>query len=188
MKGNAVILHKNRFSPPRDRRTLSEAEMTSKMRIPFVALAAAVFIASAACGAFAADKPMVGYIDLEQVVKAHPILIKWNKDLESLKAARENQVKKQIKEKFGVTEKSQLTDSQRAQVQKFVMDENDKFTSEMEPKQNEKMKRVEKDIREVSAAIASEKKLDLVLDRAVVVYGGVDITKDVIEKIKKITK
>jgi outer membrane protein len=161
--------------------------MKTKSRLIMVAVAVIVFVAAAG-NAFAADKVSVGYIDLEKIVKSHPILVKWNKDLEALKAAREKQLEKQIKEKFGVTQQSNITDKQRAQVQSFIMQENEKFSSEMGPKQAEKMKAAEKDIRAASAEIAADKKLDLVLDRMIVVYGGVDITNEVIDKIKKKTK
>ncbi|MFA6450825.1 MAG: OmpH family outer membrane protein [bacterium] len=162
--------------------------MKTKIKTLLTVLTVAFVAAAFACPALAAGKPTVGYVNLEDVLKTHPALIKWNKELETLKAAREKSVEKQIKDKFGVTKETHLTDTQRAQVQQFIIGENDKFTAEMAPKQAGKMKKVEKDIRDAAAVIASEKKLDLVLDRMVVIYGGVDITADVIKKIKNTSK
>jgi outer membrane protein len=130
------------------------------------------------------DASVVGFIDVEKVVKTHPALVKWNKDLEAVKAAREKDLEKQIKEKFGVTTESQLSDKQRAQVQKFILEENDKFTSEMAPKQTEKLKGAEKDIKTAAAAVAKEKGLTLIVDKMAVIYGGEDVTADVIKKLK----
>jgi len=162
--------------------------MTSKMRILFVALAAVVFVATVSAGSFASDKLSVGYIDIDQVVKAHPLLAKLNSELLSMKTAREKEIKKQIKAKYGVTEQSQPTPAVGAQIQKYISGENQKFSSEVESKQAAGMNRIEKDIKDITETVAAAKKIDLVLDRATVVYGGVDITKDVIEKVKKITK
>jgi outer membrane protein len=159
-----------------------------KMKTVLMALVAMLMAAAVSGSVFAADKPNVGYVDLEKIVKSHPMLIKWNKEIETIKSSREKIVEKQIKDKFGITKQMELTDKQRSQVQQFIMEENQKFAAEMEPKQAEKMKKAEKDIKEAAAVIAADKKLDLVLDRMVVVFGGIDITDAVIEKIKQKTK
>ncbi len=164
--------------------------MYSKSTVTITTLLIFSFIAFFVSNAVAAadkpqNKPAVGYIDLESVVKAHPMLIKWNKEFDTLKASREKELEKKIKDKFGVTSESQLTEKQRTEVQKLILDENQKFASEMGKKNTEKLKQAEKDIKAAAAGVAADKKLDLVLDRAVVIFGGTDITDDVLKKIAK---
>lgn len=149
-----------------------------------MALALAAVSSPALAQQAAPTQYAVGMVDLDRIVREHPVMIKWQKEFEKVKAEREAQVEKTVKEKFGITDQSQFSQEQRDQVQRMIAQENQRFQSEMGPKQLEKMKQVEEDIKAQSAVIATEKKLFLVLDRSVVIYGGVDITETLLDRIK----
>ncbi|GEM_PF-1870766 len=133
----------------------------------------------------AESKVKVGMIDFDKVIREHPVMVRWQIELETTKDMREKEMEKKIKENFGITDQTELSEEQRAQIQRIIMQESQKFTAEMEPKQLEKMKVVEEDVKEVGAVIATEKKLDLVVLRHIVVFGATDISDAIIERIKK---
>ena len=127
----------------------------------------------------------IGYVDINKIIDEHPISLDWDNELNKLKAERENAVKDEIKAKFGVTEESDLTDEQKLEVQKYIMMENEKFRQEMLPARNERLQKVEEDIVTYSAVIADQKGLDFILDRAAVIFGGTDITDDILNLVKQ---
>jgi Skp family chaperone for outer membrane proteins len=154
----------------------------------FTMLAAAAALAAPAsapqAAPAAASQFSFGTIDLSRIVKEHPVMIKWNDELDKAKTERSAQVEKMIKDKFGVTDLTQLTDQQRSQGQQVLAQEEERFKAEMGPKELEKMKQIESDIKEQGAVVATEKRLTFILDRSVVIYGGVDVTDSILDKIK----
>ncbi len=134
----------------------------------------------------AADKSLsqsIAYIDIPSIIKAHPIQIKWETDIESLRIAREKEVMKAIEEKFSVKNEKNLTEQQKKEVQAFLVQENQKFIQEMTPQKDEIKAQIEKDILAVCTQLANEKGYAMVLDRSVVIIGGTDMTNDVIVRI-----
>lgn len=127
----------------------------------------------------------VGIIDLNRIIEEHPVSVQWDKDLNDKKAAREEEVKTEIRNKFGVTDETQLTDEQKDQVQQYISIENEKFRQEMLPERNANLQKVEDDIITFTAIVAKDKGLDLVVDRVAVIYGGEDVTDAVLDLINK---
>lgn len=127
----------------------------------------------------------IAMVDLNRIIEEHPISLEWDTELNNRKAQREDEVKEEIRSKYGVTDESQLSETQKADVQRFIMMENEKFRQEMLPERNENLKKIEKDIIDFSAIIANEKGYALVVDRVAVIFGGTDITDDVLALIKK---
>lgn len=127
----------------------------------------------------------IALVDLNRIIEEHPISLEWDKELNNRKAVREDEVKEQIRSKYGVTDESQLSETQKTDVQRFIMMENEKFRQEMLPERNDNLKKIEQDIINYSAIIANEKGYSLVVDRVAVIFGGTDITEDVLALIKK---
>lgn len=130
----------------------------------------------------------IALVDLNRIIEEHPISLVWDNILNERKAAREDEVKNEIRSKYGVTDETQLSETQKADVQRFIMMENEKFRQEMLPERNDNLKKIEEDIINYSAIIANEKGYALVVDRVAVVFGGTDITDDVLSLIKSRTK
>ena len=78
-----------------------------------------------------------------------------------------------------------LTPAQQQEIQQFLMGENQKFLDEIQPARDAKMQEVETDIMAVVKKMSEAKGYSLVLDNAVVLFGGDDITELVISEIKK---
>ncbi len=127
----------------------------------------------------------IATIDLNKIIDNHPISLGWDKELDRLKTQRESEVRDLIKEKYGVTEESQLTDQQKSEVQRIIVMENEKFRQDMIPARNEKLKKVEDDVIKFSAEIAKAEGYDYVFDRVAVIFGGDNITDKIIERINK---
>lgn len=127
----------------------------------------------------------IAIIDLNKIIDNHPVSLSWDKELDRLKTERESEVRDLIKEKYGVTEESQLTDQQKNEVQRLIIMENEKFRQDMIPQRNEKLQKVEEDVIKFSSEIAKSNGFDYVFDRVAVIFGGEDITDKVIEVINK---
>jgi len=131
------------------------------------------------------ETPSIGYMNVEKVMKSHPELVKWSKEFEATKAASEKALAKSIKEKFGVSEGGEVPENIQKQFQEYYMQENNKFISKMKTKQDAKLASAEKDIRAAAAVVAKKKGMLMIVDKSVVIYGGVDVTNDVINEVKK---
>ncbi|WP_196593182.1 OmpH family outer membrane protein [Pectinatus sottacetonis] len=60
----------------------------------------------------------------------------------------------------------------------------EKINAQVETRQEELLKPIREKIKKAVEAVAKEKGLDTIVDASVIIYGGQDITKDVIEKLK----
>ncbi|MEW5947504.1 MAG: OmpH family outer membrane protein [bacterium] len=131
----------------------------------------------------------VGLVDVEALAAEHPIAKKLAEDLKKTETKRNEEFKKKVKEKFGVsetTELDKLPDEKKQQFTQFFQLEREKFQEEMLEKEIEARKIIEGDIIKIVRNIAKESKLDLVFDKRIVVFGGLDLTKDAIAEIKKL--
>ena len=132
----------------------------------------------------------IGVVDLRAVAEKHPVYMQWDKDLEKMKAERQSQVEKFIMQKYNLPENvdpSTLSDQQKTEIQQILYEENQKFLQEMEPMRDQKLQEVEKDIQSAIEKVASSKGLTVVLDSAVVLLGGTNITQDVMALVAQIT-
>ncbi len=150
-----------------------------------IVLFAAVAPALLCSRANAVEPKTVGYAKIEELMSKHPMIVKWKKEFDSIKTKREKDVEKKIIDKVGIKDKNNMTDAQKNQARMMLASENERFANEMQSKNDEKLKKAEDDIKTAAAAVASKKNLTLILDRSVVVFGGVDVTNDILDIIKK---
>ncbi|HOY62791.1 MAG TPA: hypothetical protein PK745_06370, partial [bacterium] len=69
----------------------------------------------------AESKVKVGMIDFDKVIREHPVMVRWQIELETTKDMREKEMEKKIKENFGITDQTELSEEQRAQIQRIIM-------------------------------------------------------------------
>ncbi len=124
-------------------------------------LAVTAFIAPAA---IAADLTDVGYLDQAQLGSL-PVFVHANAELAQYQA----QLQQQYKSQFNAAKTD--ADKQRIAMQ---------YQQAMTDKQNELIGPVYARAQMAIANVADQKKLSIVVDKRIVVYGGQDITKDVI--------
>ena len=119
--------------------------------------------------ASAADKGAVGVIDYRQVMSQHPDL----KNVESQMQAAVDEVRKEFEAKSsGMNDQEKQDYYQQSQ-------------ERLRQKQQELVEPLEQSIKDAVKKSADSKGLGVVIEKAAVVYGGQDITQDVIAKLNK---
>lgn len=124
--------------------------------------------------AFGDGSPIkVGYIDIEQAFVAHPKAEQYRKELEEFVKRRE----RDLKEKG---EKEGQSDEDRQRLQLLAS----RYQEEISQKDQELTRSLLEEIKQAVAEVAKEKGLPLVLDEKVVLYGGQNLTAEVIKRLK----
>ncbi len=119
--------------------------------------------------ASAAGSSNVGVVDYRQIMGQHPKLQTADQEMQQAVA----DAQKEFEEKsagMGDQEKQEYYQQTQQRLQQ---------------KQQELLEPIEKSVEESIKAVADAKGLSVVLDKSTVVYGGQDITQDVVKKISK---
>jgi outer membrane protein len=142
-----------------------------KFQLAVVLLLAAILAAVLLLGILTEDKTVdkVAYVNLERVFEEHPARAAAESTLNQKAAEYQQQLENESEDLSGVEQKEMLAKYQN-QLQNLEVDLLDSVTRE-----------VEKVIKETAA----EKKVKFVLEEEQVLYGGYDLTDDVLEKLKE---
>ncbi|MBR1807028.1 MAG: OmpH family outer membrane protein [Selenomonadaceae bacterium] len=119
--------------------------------------------------ASAASSSSVGVVDVQQVMAAHP-------DVQGLQGQMEttvNEIRKEFEEKS-----AGMNDQEKAE---FYI----QCQQRIAQKQEELLAPIEQSVEVAIKAVADKKGLAVVINKAAVVYGGQDITQDVIAQLSK---
>lgn len=119
--------------------------------------------------ASAASNGNVGVVDRDQVMAQHPSA----QNVENQMRAAITEVQKDFEEKSAGMNDQEKQDYYRQCQQR------------LQQKQQELIEPLIKSIDEAVKKVADSKGLSVVVERAVVVYGGTDITNDVVSRLKK---
>ena len=153
------------------------------LRNKFVLLTglAALFVLTAGAAAFAAAAPKapatptapisgIGVIDMDEIVNNHPGMAKARQQMADLARKKESEAKAAFDKETDNAKKTQVVQKKRLE----AMQEQEKV---MEP--------IFRDCQQAVREVAAKQKLSLVLNKSVVLIGGVDITQDVIQQLAK---
>ncbi|MCR5346319.1 MAG: OmpH family outer membrane protein [Fretibacterium sp.] len=137
----------------------------------------AAFVLAFAGSAFAAVKQAakagsdsVGVIDIDEVTMSHPKMKDIRQQMSKLAQQKENEAKTAADREKDNAKKAQIMQAKRME----LVQEQQKI---MEP--------IFKDCQQAVREVAAKKKLTLVLNKAFVLIGGIDITQDVIQQLAK---
>ena len=119
--------------------------------------------------ASAASSSSVGVVDTQQIMAAHPDLQNINGQMETAIA----EIKKEFDEKS-----AGMNDQEKADY--YIQ-----CQQRLAQKQQELLSPIENSIEVAIKAVADKKGLAVVINKAAVVYGGQDITQDVIAQLSK---
>ncbi|WP_188398804.1 OmpH family outer membrane protein [Sporomusa sp. GT1] len=122
-----------------------------------------------AAKAKAKPEQTVGYVNRQQIFSSYPGIQETLKEIQSLREAAQQDYDTRSKD---------LSDAERQAL-------NDTIAREEARKEDILMKPVGDKIEASIKAVAEEKGLTVIIDAATVVYGGIDITADVIAKLKQ---
>ncbi len=136
----------------------------------FVGSVVAIALTQSGSGiASAAGSSNVGVVDYRQIMGQHPELQNANNQMQQ--AVTDAQ--KEFEEKSaGMNDQEKADYYQQTQVR-------------LQQKQQELIEPIQKSVDETVKSVADAKGLTVVLDKSTVVYGGQDITQDVIKKLSK---
>ena len=136
----------------------------------FIGSVVAIALTQSGAGvASAADKGAVGVIDTRQVMSQHPD----RQNVETQMQAAVEEVKKEFEEKSQGMNDQEKADYYQQSQQRLLQ------------KQQELIEPLEQSFQDTVKKVADTKGIAVVLDKSVVVYGGQDITQDVISKLSK---
>jgi outer membrane protein len=138
-----------------------------KNRFIYTLLATAAFAAVVAPGAIAADLTDVGYLD-QSAVGSLPAFASANAQLQQFRG--------QMQAQYESAMKGAKSDADRQRIQL-------EFQQKFSDKQRELVGPIFTRAQMAIASVSGNQKLSVVVDKRIVVYGGVDITKDVISAI-----
>ncbi len=119
--------------------------------------------------ASAAGSSNVGVVDYRQVMSQHPQLQDANKQMEQAVADAKTEFEQKSS---GMAEQEQQQYYQQTQ-------------QRLQQKQQELLEPIQQSVDDTIKKVAESKGLSVVLDKSTVVYGGQDITQDVVKKLSK---
>lgn len=140
------------------------------MRNAFRSILAAALFAVFFVGAAYAAEEKVGGIDPQAVLFQHPKYAQIIKQIESIAEAKQDDAKKKIDAEQDNNKKAQIFQDMRREIAE------------------EEQKLMQPLFREIDLAVrtvANGKQITLVIDKTSLFYGGVDITDEVVQELKK---
>jgi outer membrane protein len=123
------------------------------------------------CGvAVAADEERVGGIDPQKLLFQHPKYEQTMKQISNIADQKQSEAKTAIDKETDNNKKAEIFQSMR----RVVAEEEQKL-----------MRPIFNDIDNAIRTVAIAKKITVVVDKAALFYGGIDITDDVVQELRK---
>ena len=126
--------------------------------------------AKKAAAATAATADSVGIVDRGEILNNHPRLSQVQQQIMNIARQKENEAKAAADKESDTAKKAQAVQAKRM---------------ELAQEEQKLMAPIYQDCEQAVREVAVRKKLTLVLDKFVVLIGGVDITQDVIQQLAK---
>ena len=137
--------------------------------VVFVGSVVALALTQSGSGIASAASSAGGVVDYRQVGSQHPQLAAASAEMQ--KAAQEAQADFESKS-------ANMNDQEKS-------DYYQQTSQRLQQKNEELMEPIEKSIQDAVKSVAEKKGLSVVIDKGAVVYGGQDITQDVIKQLSK---
>lgn len=143
-----------------------------------------------------AESFSIGYVDIQKALDSHPDAEKANKefqefknkDLKDFQEKEQTALDEKLKKKFGNRDIESLPKEEQMEAYKIFTEANEKFKKLAEKKLNDKydslIAPLLSDLEKAIKDIGKKKNLTVILDKNVVLYGGIDITSEVIAALK----
>jgi outer membrane protein len=148
-------------------------------------------------GSVYASSMRIAYIDFQKVFESYYKTDQVNKDLKGKTDEWQGQLDKYKKEISALKEnydknESKMSDSDKKKAREEIMGKLQKYqslgqdlTGKLKKLQYSQYEKIKEDIQKFLERFGKREKYNLILDRAVVFYGGTDITDKVIKQLNK---
>ncbi|MDR1731505.1 MAG: OmpH family outer membrane protein [Synergistaceae bacterium] len=130
--------------------------------------AAALLILLTGSAAQAADT--IGVINSQEIVRSHPKFEEVTKQLQQIGRQKESEAREAAEKETDPSKKAQVVQAKRVELSK---------------EEERLMTPIFKDCEAAVRVVAKNKKVTIVLEKASVYFGGLDITLDVVQQIKR---
>jgi len=134
--------------------------------------------------AYSVDAATIGYIDVQKVFSSYG----KTKIMQEQLKKKEQIIKDDIAKKQKQFEKEKSNNVSDGDLRKLA----EKYEKELEPKkaelmefQNKTMQEIQNDIVKASEAIVKSMGIEIVLDKQIIITGGIDISEKVLEQLNK---
>ncbi len=131
-----------------------------------------------------AEGQVVGFVDSEAILANYPEAVQVNQELSSLRKASEDELHKKVQEKYGVDNLDSLPDESKLAIQKMVEDADGQYQKKILDLKSQKWDPIVNKVNDSIKQVGQAKGVQVVLEKAAVVYGGIDLTDEVISKLK----
>ncbi|MBI4277747.1 MAG: OmpH family outer membrane protein [Armatimonadetes bacterium] len=151
------------------KRTYKMVAMAAVVVALVVGVAAAVLFLTPTAATVFGQSFSVGYVDMPRLLESHPRRAASEKALQEFFQAKQREFQDKAKN---------MAPPQRQQLDRQLQ-------QQILQKRQELLGGLDKDIRTAIAKVARDRTVSVVLDRSVVLYGGVDLTEDVIKLLQQ---
>jgi len=114
----------------------------------------------------------VGYVDSQQALRSHP-------QYQNVKAQVDRVKEQKLNELAGYSNADQLTDAQRQQ----LMDDLDRIQGEIDAEAQRLFEPIIQDVLDATTEVGTESGISVIVEKDVVLYGGLNLTPVVIQKL-----
>ncbi len=140
---------------------------SGKRFVAFMSLAVLFLFCAAG---FAAAEEKIGVIDSQKIVFQHPGFEAVTKQLQSISATKENEMKMAVDKESDQNKKAQIFSAKR---------------NELAQEEQRLMQPIFQEAQLAVRTVAKIKGVTVVIEKSAVYFGGIDITDDVIQELKK---
>jgi len=136
-------------------------------------------------GRLTAEGNVVGYVNSDAILEQYGPAKEVNTQLGQLREDSEKELEKKVRDKFGPGDVSTLPRESQLEIQKMVEQAESIFNEKSESLREEKWVPIVNSVNEAIEKVATEEKIQVVLEDETVIFGGVDLTDKVIEKLNE---
>lgn len=130
-----------------------------------------------------AEGQLIGYVDSDKIMEKYAPAVAVNTQLADMRKKSEDDLEKTVRAKYGSGDVSMLPRESQVEIQKMVDQAEKDFNDTSDKLRAEKWAPLVITVNDNVSKVAQEEKLQVVVDKAVVIYGGVDLTDKVLARL-----
>lgn len=149
--------------------------------LAIIAFSAAVYMKTTQA---TAEGELVGFVDSEEIMAGYAPARRAQESWESFERQHEQELQETIFKKYNTTDLNTLTETQQEEVRRMLEQADAELKAQFEKIRVQEWEPARNKIQSTIDGMAKEKGVRVVLEKKVVLSGGVDMTQDVLNKLK----
>ena len=127
----------------------------------------------------------IGYVDPDAILEKYQPAVDAKGRLDTLKAQREKDLKDKVTEKFGTTDLETLPQEKQLEAERMVEEAEKGFEGEVNTLREKEWEPAVQLVRQTIEKVSQREGITVVLQKDVVLYGGMDLTDEVIKELSQ---